>query len=243
MLKIKDLNVEVENKRILKNINLEVSKGEVHVLMGPNGAGKSTLGHALMGHPRYKVEGSVELDGEEINNLNVSERARKGLFLSFQYPLEIPGVTLGSFLRSAYNSVHSEKLDVVQFNKLLNDKMKDLDLDSSFANRYLNEGFSGGEKKKAEILQMMILNPKYIILDEFDSGLDVDALKIISEGVSKMKDAGVLLITHYPKVLEYIKADKVSLLVNGGIIKSEGLELIKCIEEKGFKGRVNLEIK
>tara|TARA_Y100000310_G_scaffold244886_1_gene249797 strand:- start:2253 stop:2984 length:732 start_codon:yes stop_codon:yes gene_type:complete len=243
MLKIKDLNVEVENKRILKNINLEVSKGEVHVLMGPNGAGKSTLGHALMGHPRYKVEGSVELDGEEINNLNVSERARKGLFLSFQYPLEIPGVTLGSFLRSAYNSVHSEKLDVVQFNKLLNDKMKDLDLDSSFANRYLNEGFSGGEKKKAEILQMMILNPKYIILDEFDSGLDVDALKIISEGVSKMKDAGVLLITHYPKVLEYIKADKVSLLVNGGIIKSGGLELIKCIEEKGFKGRVNLEIK
>ena len=243
MLKIKDLNVEVENKRILKNINLEVSKGEVHVLMGPNGAVKSTLGHALMGHPRYKVEGSVELDGEEINNLNVSERARKGLFLSFQYPLEIPGVTLGSFLRSAYNSVHSEKLDVVQFNKLLNDKMKDLDLDSSFANRYLNEGFSGGEKKKAEILQMMILNPKYIILDEFDSGLDVDALKIISEGVSKMKDAGVLLITHYPKVLEYIKADKVSLLVNGGIIKSGGLELIKCIEEKGFKGRVNLEIK
>ena len=242
MLKIKDLNVGIEGKSILKGINLEVPKGRVHVLMGPNGAGKSTLGHALMGHPKYEVSGSVELDGEETNNLNASERARKGLFLSFQYPLEITGVTLGSFLRSAYNSVN-EKLDVIKFNELLKEKMKELDLDPSFANRYLNEGFSGGEKKKAEILQMMVLNPKYVILDECDSGLDVDALKIISSGISKMKEAGILLITHYPKVLEYVKVDKVSILVDGEITKTGGLELVKCIEQKGFKEGASLKIK
>lgn len=233
---IKDLCVEVNGKLVLKDVNLKVDKGEVHVLMGPNGAGKSSLGYALMGHPKYKiVKGGIFLDDIEITSLNTSERAKLGLFLGFQYPTEISGVSVSNFLRSAYNSVKKDKLEVIKFHKLLKEEMDELKIDHRFIDRSLNEGFSGGEKKKAEILQMMVLKPKYCVLDECDSGLDVEAIKLVGKGINSMKDSGILLITHYSRILDFVKTDKVSVMINGRIDKIGGVELVKEIEKKGFK--------
>ena len=187
-LQIKDLHVNVEGKEILKGVNLDVEIGKVHALMGPNGSGKSTLANVLMGHPKYEItKGKIFLDGEDITELKADERAKRGLFLSFQYPSEITGVTLTNFLRTAYNSVKKDKLSVIDFHKLLKKKMEELQMDPSFNKRYVNEGFSGGEKKRAEILQMSVLEPKYAILDECDSGLDVNSIQIVGEGVNKKK--------------------------------------------------------
>ena len=236
-IEIKNLHAGIKDKEILKGINLEINLGEVHALMGPNGAGKSCLASILMGNPRYKItKGQILLDGKDITELKVTERAKLGLFLSFQYPSEIMGVTLSNFLRTAYNSINEKKLGVIEFHDLLKEKMKNLEMDPSFAKRYLNTGFSGGEKKKAEILQMSILNPKYPILDECDSGLDVNALKIIGEGINKMrsKDKGILIITHYYRILSYITPDKVSILVNGKIVKTGSKDLALEIEKEGF---------
>jgi Fe-S cluster assembly ATP-binding protein len=236
-LKIENLYVNVEGKEILKGVDLEIDLGKVHVLMGPNGSGKSTLANVLMGNPNYEVvRGKIFLDGEDITELSTDERAKKGLFLSFQYPEEITGVTLSNFLRTAYNSVKGENLDVVQFHKKLKEKMEELKMDESFRKRYVNEGFSGGEKKRSEILQMAILEPKYAILDETDSGLDADAIKIVGESVDKMKseERGILVITHYNRILRYISPDKVHILIDGKIVKEGEKELAEEIEENGF---------
>ena len=238
-LEIKNLHVSVDGIEILKGINLEVKSGEVNTIMGPNGSGKSTLAYVLMGHPKYKIEkGQILLDGEDITSLSPDKRAKKGLFLSFQYPQEVSGVTLANFLRTAVNSLREEKISVMDFKKLLDQKLSLLEMDQSFGKRYLNEGFSGGEKKKAEILQLAVLQPKIAILDETDSGTDVDALKIISNGinaVAKQQNMGILLITHYDRILQYIKTDKVHILVDGKIVKTGGPELATDIEEAGYK--------
>lgn len=236
-LEIKNLHAGIKDKEILKGINLEINLGEVHALMGPNGAGKSCLASVLMGDPKYKItEGKIILDGKDITNLGPTEKAKLGLFLSFQYPSEIPGVSLSNFLRTAYNSINKEKLGVIEFHDFLKEKMEKLGIKTSFSKRYLNQGFSGGEKKRAEILQMSILNPKYSILDECDSGLDVDSLKIIGEGISNIhgKDKGILIITHYYRILKYLSPDRVSILVNGKIIKTGGKSLALEIEKDGF---------
>jgi Fe-S cluster assembly ATP-binding protein len=236
-LEIKDLHVSVEGKKILNGITLHISQGEVVAIMGPNGSGKSTLANVIMGHPKYLVDqGSILLNGEDITHLGPDERAKKGLFLSFQYPVSISGVTLTHFLRMAYNETHEEKLSVMDFHKLLKNQMEALHIDASFARRYLNEGFSGGEKKKAEILQMSLLSPKYAILDETDSGLDVDALRVVAEGINKVKDPkkGILLITHYNRILDYVTPDRILIMVEGKIVKSGNKTLAKEIEEKGY---------
>jgi len=236
-LEIKNLYVDVEGKEILKGINLEIKIGEVHALMGPNGSGKSTLANVLMGNPKYKIKkGKIILDGKNITNLAVNERAKLGMFMSFQYPKEVTGVTLTNFLRTAYNSVKEKKLDVLSFYKLLKEKMIILNIDESFNKRNLNEGFSGGEKKKVEILQMSVLNPKYMILDECDSGLDINSIKIIGEGIDNMKrkDNGILIITHYYRILNYVKPNRVSIMINGKIVKSGGKELAEGVEKGGF---------
>jgi len=236
-LEIQNLHVEVEGKEILKGINLTVNKGEVAALMGPNGSGKSTLAYTLIGHPKYKItEGKIFFKGDDITSLPVDERAKKGLFLSFQYPQEIPGVTMGNFLRTAWMSLKGEKISVMDFMKKMKEKMSMLKMDPSFSTRYLNEGFSGGEKKRAEILQMAVLEPEMAILDETDSGLDIDALKIVSEGVNSLKghNLGVLIITHYQRILNYIRPDRVHILVNGKIAKSGGADLAHHLEEFGY---------
>lgn len=237
MLEIKNLHVSIEGKEILKGINLIIVPGEMHALMGPNGSGKSTLANVLMGNPKYKIiKGSILVDGEDITNLQPNERAKKGLFLSFQHPIEIPGVTVESFLRMAYNSVKGKNTNVIDFHKLLVAKMEILKIDSSFARRYLNEGFSGGERKRVEILQMLVLNPKYIILDETDSGLDVDALRIVSEGIAEMrtKEHGILVITHFNRILKHIEPDTVHIIVSGKIERSGDKELAHEVEMKGY---------
>lgn len=238
-LQIKDLYVSIDGIQILKGINLEIKSGEVNTIMGPNGSGKSTLAYALMGHPKYKIEkGQILVDGEDITALSPDKRAKKGLFLSFQYPQEVSGVTLGNFLRTALNSLNEQKISVMDFKKLLDEKLTLLQMDISFGKRHLNEGFSGGEKKKAEILQLAVLQPKIAILDETDSGTDVDALKIISNGINaaaKQQNMGILLITHYDRILQYIKTDKVHILVDGKIVKTGGPELAGHIEEAGYK--------
>ena len=247
-LEIRDLHVSIEGKQILKGVNLRVSQGEIHAIMGPNGSGKSTLANTLMGHPKYKVDsGDILIDGESIVGIPPDVRARKGLFLAFQYPLEISGVPLAQFLRSAYRSVKGETksetkgvggemITALAFKKKLEEKLKEVDMDPAFAKRYLNEGFSGGEKKRAEILQMAILQPKIAIMDETDSGLDIDAVRKVAEVLSKMAgpDMGVLLITHYQRILEYIKPQFVHVMVNGRIFRSGGPELAKLLEEKGY---------
>ncbi len=234
---VKDLHVSVDGKQILKGINLEVDLGKVHALMGPNGAGKSTLGHVLMGHPKYVIEkGSIMLDDEDITKLLPHERARRGLFLSFQYPSEIAGVTLSNFLRTAREAVSGKKISVVEFHTLLKEKMKKLQMDSSFSKRYVNEGFSGGEKKRAEILQLSVLEPKYAILDETDSGLDIDSLKIVAQGVQDLRSQmGILIITHYYKILDVLTPDVVSVMVDGKIVETGGRALAAEIEKNGFK--------
>lgn len=238
LLEIKNLKTKVDDKEILKGVDLTIRSGEVHVIMGPNGAGKSTLAGTLIGNPVYDVdEGEILFDGEDIVEMSVDERARKGLFLSFQYPLEIPGLTVEDFLRTAKESITGQKRSVLAFNKELKKKMSALGIDESYASRHLNVGFSGGEKKKNEILQLSVLEPKLAILDETDSGLDVDATKIVFEGVSqlKTKDNSLLIITHYDKVLDYIKPDFVHVMINGKIYKSGGVEIAREIQENGFE--------
>jgi Fe-S cluster assembly ATP-binding protein len=240
-LKIENLHVDVEGKEILKGVDLEIDLGKVHALMGPNGSGKSTLANVLMGNPKYEItSGKILLNDEDITRSSPDERAKKGLFLSFQYPNEITGVTMSSFLRTAYNSVKGTNLDVVEFHKKLKEKMSELEMDESFRKRYVNEGFSGGEKKRAEILQMAILEPKFAILDETDSGLDADAIKIIGENVNKMRgsERGILIITHYYRILNHIMPDRVHILVDGKIVKEGGKELALEIEENGFDNYV-----
>jgi len=234
---IKDLYVSVNGQQILKGINLEVDLGKVHVLMGPNGAGKSCLANTLMGNPKYNIDsGKIILDGDDITELAPNEKAKKGLFMSFQYPSEITGVTMSNFLRVAYNSIKSEKIDVVNFNKFLKEKMKELDIDPIFSRRYVNEGFSGGEKKRAEILQMAVLQPKYAILDECDSGLDASAIKIVGNAINKMKSPhrGILIITHYYRILHYITPDIASIMIDGKIVETGGKALAEEIEKNGF---------
>ena len=238
MLEIKELTSKVEDKEILKGLNLTVNRGEVHVIMGPNGAGKSTLANILMGHPKHiQTGGEVILDGESLNGLRADERAKKGVFLSFQYPEEIPGVTVEDFLRTAKNSISEEKTGIFKFRKLLDKKMEELHFNSAYADRHLNVGFSGGEKKKKEVLQMSNLKPKIAILDETDSGLDVDAIKVVYEGVTKLRNENnsFIIITHYNKVLQYLKPDFVHVLYNGKIVKSGGIELAEEIETKGYE--------
>lgn len=236
-LMIKDLHVAVEGNEIIRGLSLKIKKGEVHALMGPNGSGKSTLANALMGHPKYQVtKGTIILDGKDITKATPDERAKLGLFLSFQYPAEIPGVTISNFLRMALSSIKGKKQDVLEFHRLLKMKMSELKMDTSFSKRYLNEGFSGGEKKRAEILQLSVLEPGYAILDETDSGLDVDALRIVAEGINRYRsrDRAFLLITHYNRILHYIVPDFVHVLYKGRLIKSGGKDLALEIEQKGF---------
>ena len=244
LLNLKNVKSEVEGKEILKGVDLTINKGEVHVIMGPNGAGKSTLASILVGHPKHEVVGGqILLEGEDITELEVDERAQKGIFLSFQYPEEIPGLTVEDFLRTAKEAVTGEKQYIMQFHNELVEKMEKLHINPEYAERHLNVGFSGGEKKKNEILQMAVLEPKLAILDETDSGLDIDATKVVFEGVQKLKtkDTALLIITHYDKVLEYLKPDFVHVLMDGKIVKSGGIEIVEAIEKDGY-GKMREEL-
>ncbi|MDJ0269350.1 MAG: Fe-S cluster assembly ATPase SufC [Aigarchaeota archaeon] len=246
-LEIRDLHASVEGKQILKGVNLRVREGEIHAVMGPNGSGKSTLAYVVMGHPRYEVDsGDILLDGESILELTPDQRAKKGLFLAFQYPVEVSGLTVANFLRRAYLNLkyggevdkQKERISVIEFQKLLNEKLQMLSLDPSLARRYLNEGFSGGEKKRAEILQLAVLQPRIAILDETDSGLDIDGVRIVAEGVRKLVEQtgmGALLITHYQRILKYITPHYVHVMYNGRIVESGGPKLAELLEEKGYK--------
>ncbi|MFC0559411.1 Fe-S cluster assembly ATPase SufC [Halalkalibacter alkalisediminis] len=238
-LKIENLYVSVEGKEILKDFNLEIKGGEFHAIMGPNGTGKSTLASAIMGHPKYEItSGSVTIDGEDLLEMEVDERAQAGLFLAMQYPSEISGITNADFLRSAINAKREEgdEISLMKFIRQLDKKMELLDMDDSFSHRYLNEGFSGGEKKRNEILQLLMLEPKIAILDEIDSGLDIDALKVVSKGVNEMRSEnfGCLIITHYQRLLDYITPDKVHVMMQGRIVKSGGAELAARLEAEGY---------
>lgn len=246
MIKIKDLHVEIENDEdekieILKGINLEVPAGEVHAIMGPNGSGKSTLSYVLAGREEYEVtKGSIELDGEDLTEMEPEERAAAGVFLAFQYPVEIPGVNMSTFLKTSINAVRKlrgeEELDALGVLKLIKKKTAELGIKDDMMKRAVNVGFSGGEKKRNEVLQMAMLEPKFAVLDETDSGLDIDALKIVAEGVNAMRspDRSFLVITHYQRLLDYITPDVVHILANGKIIKTGGPELAKELEEKGY---------
>ncbi|EOB7040934.1 TPA: Fe-S cluster assembly ATPase SufC [Staphylococcus aureus] len=239
-IEIKDLHVSIEDKEILKGVNLTINTDEIHAIMGPNGTGKSTLSSAIMGHPSYEVtKGEVLLDGVNILELEVDERAKAGLFLAMQYPSEITGVTNADFMRSAINAKREEgqEINLMQFIKKLDKNMDFLDIDKDMAQRYLNEGFSGGEKKRNEILQLMMLEPKFAILDEIDSGLDIDALKVVSKGINQMRgeNFGALMITHYQRLLNYITPDKVHVMYAGKVVKSGGPELAKRLEEEGYE--------
>jgi len=238
-LKIENLSASIEDKKILRNLSLTIPKGEVHAIMGPNGSGKSTLAKVLSGHPDYEVtSGSVSLDDQEILGLEPDEVSRLGLFLAFQYPMEVPGVSIANFIRAARNArlTEGEKVKAVDFYKELYEKMDDLGMDRKFTSRSLNDGFSGGEKKRCEILQMSMLDPKYCILDETDSGLDIDALRVVSEGVNRMRnpDRGILVITHYQRLLDYIVPDYVHVMSEGKIIRTAGKELALELEERGY---------
>ena len=241
-LVISDLHVDVLTeegpKEILKGVNLTINPGEVHAIMGPNGSGKSTLAYSLAGHPKYQItSGSVTLDGTELTELTVDERARAGLFLAMQYPVEVPGVSVANFLRTAKTALDGEAPKVRTWVKDVNQAMGELGLDSSFSSRSLNEGFSGGEKKRAEIVQLQLLNPKYAILDETDSGLDIDALRVVSEGVNRFTsqgDRGVMLITHYTRILQYITPDVVHVMFDGRIARTGGPELADQLEAEGY---------
>ncbi|WP_168704329.1 Fe-S cluster assembly ATPase SufC [Gordonia paraffinivorans] len=245
-LEIRDLHVDVaqtdsdaEPIRILKGVNLTVKSGETHAIMGPNGSGKSTLSYAIAGHPKYQVtSGSITLDGEDVLEMSVDERARAGLFLAMQYPVEVPGVSMSNFLRSAATAVRGEAPKLRHWVKEVKEAMTELEIDPSFSERSVNEGFSGGEKKRHEILQLDLLKPKIAILDETDSGLDVDALRVVSEGVNRYKErenGGILLITHYTRILRYIKPDHVHVFVNGQVVQSGGPELADELEENGYE--------
>ncbi|MBL8089042.1 MAG: Fe-S cluster assembly ATPase SufC [Anaerolineales bacterium] len=243
-LEIKNLHVSIEDKEILKGLSLTIKQGEIHAIMGPNGTGKSTLAYTLMGHPNYTVtEGEILFKGENVLELEPDERSRAGIFLAFQYPVAIPGVTVANFLRSAINSrrraenPEDKGMPIPEFRKLLKEKMDMLKMDHNFAGRYLNDGFSGGEKKRAEILQMATLKPEIAILDETDSGLDIDALRVVSDGVNALAgpELGVLVITHYQRLLNYIKPHFVHVLLDGRIVESGGPELALHLEEHGYE--------
>ena len=242
-LSIKNLHVSIEDTPILKGLNLSVRKGEVHAIMGPNGTGKSTLAYAVMGHPKYEItEGDILIDGESILYMAPDERSRAGVFLAFQYPVSIPGVTVANFLRTALNArmrhadPPQDDISVLEFRKMLKSKMDLLEMEYSFGGRYLNEGFSGGEKKRTEVLQLAVLEPAFAILDETDSGLDIDAIRIVSEGVNAIKgpNMGVMVITHYQRILNYIKPDFVHIMFDGRIVESGSEELSLLLEEEGY---------
>jgi len=239
MLKISGLQARVEQTPILKGVNFVVRPGEVHGIMGPNGCGKSTLARVIAGDPTYEVTaGTVEYNGANLLALSPDERAKAGLFLAFQYPMEIPGVSIGNFLRSALNTRREEPVPPLEFYGFLQEKLKELQLDEMWANRYVNEGFSGGEKKRNEILQMMVLNPSLCILDETDSGLDVDALRVVSEGVNSMRNAerSIIIVTHYERLLEYIQPDYCHVMLDGRIVKSaDGVDLAREIDARGYE--------
>ncbi|MCQ3929087.1 MAG: Fe-S cluster assembly ATPase SufC [Chloroflexi bacterium] len=243
-LEIRNLHVSINGTPILKGVNLTINQGETHALMGPNGSGKSTLAYALMGHPAYTVDaGQVIFDGEEVLEMEADERSRLGLFLAFQYPVAVPGVSVANFLRSAINARRKSQnpedqgISIPQFRKLLTQKMDLLGIDHKFAGRYLNEGFSGGEKKRNEILQLATLEPRVAILDETDSGLDIDALRIVADGVNKLKgpDLGILVITHYKRMLDYLQPQHIHLMMDGRIVESGGPELAEEVELAGYK--------
>lgn len=241
VLEITNLHVSIEGKEILKGVNMTINTGEIHAIMGPNGTGKSTLAAAIMGHPSYEVtEGTIFLDGENILDMAVDERARAGLFLGVQYPSEIAGITNAEFMRAAINARRPEddKISVMNFIRKMDEKMAVLDMPEEMAERYLNEGFSGGEKKRNEILQLMMIEPTFAILDEIDSGLDIDALKVVSKGVNEMrgKDFGALIITHYQRLLNYVTPDVVHVMMNGVVVKTGGAEMAKRLEAEGYKG-------
>lgn len=250
ILRINNLHVSIEDNEILKGFDLTVNTGEVHAIMGPNGAGKSTLAAAIMGHPSYEVtQGEIWLDDINILELDVNERAVAGLFIAVQYPSEVPGVTNASFLRAAMNARRSEedKISILDFIKKLDENMDILDMPEEMAERYLNEGFSGGEKKRNEILQLMMLEPEIAILDEIDSGLDIDALRVVSKGINSMRgdDFGSIIITHYQRLLNYITPDYVHIVIDGKVVKSGDAELAKRLEKEGYKGiaeELNLDV-
>lgn len=241
VLEIKNLHVSIEDKEILKGVNLTMKTGEIHAIMGPNGTGKSTLSAAIMGNPNYEVtEGEILLDGENVLEMEVDERARAGLFLAVQYPSEIPGITNAEFMRAAINSKRDEddKISVMDFLDKLDEKMALLDMPEEMAERYLNEGFSGGEKKRNEILQLLMLEPTFAILDEIDSGLDIDALQVVSKGINEMRgeDFGSLIITHYQRLLNYIVPDIVHIMMEGRVVMTGGADLAQRLEAEGYKG-------
>jgi Fe-S cluster assembly ATP-binding protein len=237
MLKIENLRVEIDGNEIVKGLDLEVGKGEIHAIMGPNGSGKSTFANVLMGHPRYEVsEGTVTFEGEDVLELEPDERAKLGMFLAFQYPSEVPGVSVANFLRTAVNSVREEELSPMEMYRLLQEKMAVMQMDPKFAERYLNEGFSGGEKKRNEILQMLMLDPRLAIMDETDSGLDIDALQVVARGVNEVRgpEFSAVIITHYQRILRYIEPDRVHVMLDGRIVTSGGKELAEALEDKGY---------
>jgi Fe-S cluster assembly ATP-binding protein len=238
MLTIENLQVEIDGQEIVKGLDLEVGEGEIHAIMGPNGSGKSTLANVLMGHPRYEVTGgSIEFRGQDIFELEPDERAKRGMFLAFQYPSEVPGVSVANFLRTAVNSVREEELSPMDMYRLIQEKMKIMQMDPRFAERYLNEGFSGGEKKRNEILQMLMLDPKLAIMDETDSGLDIDALQVVAKGVNELRgpEFSAVIITHYQRILRYIEPDRVHVMLDGRLVTSGGQELAEELEDKGYE--------
>jgi len=237
-LEIQNLHVRTEEREILHGVNLTIAKGETHALMGPNGSGKSTLANSLMGNPAYEItEGRILLDGEDLTEADPDDRAKAGLFMAFQYPVSIPGVSVANFLRTAINAKREDPIKVKEFGELLGRHMEVLKIDRAFTSRYLNEGFSGGEKKRAEILQLAMLKPDYAVLDETDSGLDIDALRVVADGVNALRgpDLGALIITHYTRILNYVRPDFVHIMLNGRIVQEGGPELADQLEEKGYE--------
>lgn len=237
LLEIKDLCVKVGDKEILKNVNLTINKGETHVILGPNGSGKSTLVNTIMSNPKYEItSGKIFFEGEDVTELAADERARKGIFMSFQHPIEVPGISVENFIRTSKSAVDEKQVSVLRFNMDLSKKMKELDMKSEYAARYMNYGFSGGEKKKTEILQMQILNPKLAMLDETDSGLDVDAVRVVAEGIKNFKDdeKSLLIITHHKEIIHNIDPDIVHVIIDGSIAKEGDASLINRVEEEGY---------
>ena len=241
-LEVENLEVSVEDEDIVKGVSLDIQPGEIHAIMGPNGSGKSTLCKSLMGNPVYSIDGGkISVDGEDVTDEETDERAREGLFLGFQYPSEISGITVAEFLKEAIDARREEAgkdaMPQSEFNELLREKLDLLDMEEDYARRYLNEGFSGGEKKRNEILQMAVLNPKYAILDEIDSGLDIDALQVVAKGINALAndDRGILMITHYQRILDHVKPDHVHVMVDGKIVESGGPELAEKLEDEGYE--------